>query len=170
MTKTRFKIRFFAFLSSIILSFSVVSADYLEVQALEWAATVVSLDTALKFLLGLVGVTVGVGVAEEIDWYALRSDCMDMQIEKGNSQIAVSRWWSDVAHGTLDQASSCWTAFKDWVSSLLSDDSSSFPSGFISGADIKSSSPVTLNYTNSTFLSRDFDSVILENYYNSTLK
>lgn len=120
MSISRFKIRLFAFISSIILTFSIVSTDYFEVHALEWVGVAVGYDTALKFLLGLLGVSVGVGVAEEIDWTSLRQDCFDMQIEKGNSQVEVSRWWNDVIHGSLDIASSCWLSFKDWVSSISS--------------------------------------------------
>lgn len=122
---SRIKIRLFAFFSSIILTFSFISADYLEVEALEWVGVAVGYDTALKFLLGLLGVSVGVGVANDIDWTQMQQDVTNIMVEQGASQIEASRWWNDVIHGSLDIASSCWDSFKDWASSLVSSSGSS---------------------------------------------
>lgn len=114
------KKRVSAFLLAVSLSFGLCATDYLEVQALEWAGVTIGLDTALKFLLGLVGVSVGVGVADSIDWTETREQCITFQQNQGNSAVAVSNWWADVIRGKLDTASDCWTSFKEWVKTQLS--------------------------------------------------
>lgn len=86
--------------------------------AMEWAGVVAGLDSAFKFMLGLVGVSVGVGVADQVDWGTVRNDCMNFQQNQGNSSVAVSKWWSDICDGALDTASSCWDSFTEWASSL----------------------------------------------------
>lgn len=124
------KKRVSALLLAVSLSFGVCATDYLEVQALEWAGVTIGLDTALKFLLGLVGVSVGVGVADSIDWTETREQCITFQQNQGNSAVAVSNWWADVIRGKLDTASDCWQSFKEWVKNdLLSGSSSGGGSG-----------------------------------------
>lgn len=112
------KKRITAFLLAVLLSFSACAVDYLEVQALEWAGVTVAFDTALKFLLGLLGVTVATGVADSIDWEEQRENCIQFQQNQGNSAVAVSNWWADVIKGKLDTASDVWVSFKEWVISL----------------------------------------------------
>lgn len=115
------KIRILAFMMAFWLAFSVSYNDYQEVKALEWAVPVIGFDTALKFLLGLLGVSLtSKALHDNVDWNQVQQDCMDYQIQKGNDAVAVGEWWEDVAKGTLNQASSCWSAFKEWVQSLLS--------------------------------------------------
>ena len=115
----KIKTRLCAFFLSVYMVFGVVSTDYLEVQAFEWIAPAIGIEEALKFLLGLLGVSVGAKiVGDNVDWGELKDDCIQHQIEMGNSQVAVSQWWDDVLSGSLNQASSCWSAFKDWVSSF----------------------------------------------------
>lgn len=125
------KKRISAFALALLLSFGVCATDYLEVQALEWAGVTIGLDTALKFLLGLVGVSVGVGVANEIDWTETREQCIQFQQNQGNSAVAVSNWWADVIRGKLDTASDVWEGFKEWVKDELISSSSSSGSGFL---------------------------------------
>lgn len=121
--------RVFAFLLSCFLAFGAVSCDYLEVRAMEWVGITVGFDTALKFLLGLLGVSIGGAALSEIDWSETREQCIEFQQNQGNSAVAVSQWWADVIKGKLDTASSVWSSFKEWASSLFvfsSDFSSTF--------------------------------------------
>lgn len=158
------KKRISAFALALLLSFGVCATDYLEVQALEWAGVTIGLDTALKFLLGLVGVSVGVGVADEINWTETREQCIQFQQNQGNSAVAVSNWWADVIRGKLDTASECWYSFKNWVKNdLLSSGGGSvgYPIGLLSGSDIISTAPINLSYTNGNFLSRQYDNILL---------
>lgn len=115
---------------AVTLSFCVVSSEYHEVKALEWAGTVVAFDTAIKTILGLLGVGVAVGTASQIDWGQLKDDCVEYQIAQGNNSALVGKWWNDVINGALDTGSECWTSFKSWVSSeLLSSSGSGSGSG-----------------------------------------
>lgn len=121
----RIYFRILAICISLVLTFSILYKDSIQAEALEWVGVAVGYDTALKFLLGLLGVSVGVGVAQEVDWGTLRQDCSQVMIDQGASQVEVSNWWSKVIHGSIDTASSCWASFKDWASSLISPESSS---------------------------------------------
>lgn len=117
------KIRILAFMMAFWLAFSVTYNDYQEVEALEWAIPVIGFDTAIKFLLGLLGVSLtSKALHDNVDWGQVRQNCIDYQIQQGNDAVAVGEWWEDVIHGTLNQASDCWTSFKKWVHSLFSND------------------------------------------------
>lgn len=123
------KIRILAFFMVVTLSFCVCSNQYYEVKALEWVAPVVGLDTALKALLGLLGISASVGLATQIDWSDLQDDCVQYQIQKGNDAVAVGRWWDKVISGGLDTASSCWESFKEWAKTQISSSSQPVTSG-----------------------------------------
>ena len=123
--------RILAVCLSLVLTFTILYKDSIQADALEWVGVAVGYDTAFKFLLGLLGVSVGVGVANEIDWGQLRQDCTQIMIDQGASQVEASKWWSNVIHGSLDTASSCWTSFKDWVSDLITYNSDLIPSSDI---------------------------------------
>lgn len=111
--------RILALMLSCYMVFGVVSTDYIEVQAFEWALPAIGIEEALKWLLALLGVSIaGKAVGDNVNWTDLKEDCIQHQYEMGNSQVAVSKWWNDILSGSLDQASSCWTAFKDWVQNL----------------------------------------------------
>ena len=111
--------RILALMLSCYMVFGVVSTDYIEVQAFEWALPAIGIEEALKWLLALLGVTIaGKAVGDNVNWTDLKEDCIQHQYEMGNSQVAVSKWWSDILSGSLNQASSCWSAFKDWVQGL----------------------------------------------------
>lgn len=86
--------------------------------AMEWAGVTIALDTALKALLGTIGITAGVGMASEVDWGAVRNDCMEFQQNQGSSAVEVGEWWSDIISGSLNTASDCWDSFKQWATSL----------------------------------------------------
>lgn len=110
--------------------------------AMEWAGVTIGLDTAFKFLLGLLGVSCGVGVAEQIDWTQTRQDCMTFQQNQGQSAVAVSEWWSDVCDGVIDKTSACFTSFKEYVSSLISSNQDI-------SVNVGANSDEVLNYINS---------------------
>lgn len=115
------KKRLCAFMLSIYMVFGVVSTDYLEVQAFEWVIPAIGIEEALKALFLLFGVSVSAKVVgDNVDWGELKQDCITFQENQGNSAVAVSEWWNDVIHGSLNQASSCWSAFKEWLSSFTS--------------------------------------------------
>lgn len=108
-------------LSAIFLSFFLVfgnvSGCYLEVQAFEWVVPAIGIEEALKFLLGLVGVSIGAKVVgDNVDWGELKDNCIQFQENQGNTAVEVGKWWDDVISGKLDQASDCWTSFKEWAS------------------------------------------------------
>lgn len=78
------KIRILAFMMAFWLAFSVSYNDYQEVKALEWAIPTVAFDTALKFLLGLLGVSLtSKALHDNVDWNQVQQNCMDYQIQKG---------------------------------------------------------------------------------------
>lgn len=118
------KIRILALFMAVTLSFCICSNEYYDVKALEWVVPVVGFDTAIKFLLGLLGIATTVEVGSNVDWEEVKNGCVNYQIEQGNSAVAVSKWWDNVISGTLDTASSVWTSFKDWVKNELLSNSS----------------------------------------------
>lgn len=121
MFKVRFKERLFIIFFACFLAIYPPTVKYQEVQALEWAIPTVAFDTALKFLLGLLGVSItSKALHDNVDWNQVQQDAMNYQIQKGNDAVAVGEWWEDVAKGTLNQASDCWSAFKEWVSENIS--------------------------------------------------
>lgn len=125
MFKVRLKERLFIIFFACFLALYPPTVKYQEVQALEWAIPTVAFDTALKFLLGLLGVSItSKALHDNVDWNQVQQDCMDYQIQKGNDAVAVGEWWEDVAKGTLNQASSCWSSFKEWVKEMLSSEDS----------------------------------------------
>lgn len=115
----KIKKRFIAVLMAFTLSFSVCAVDVLEVQALEWVAGTVGIEEALSFLLGVLGIAYVGDKAENVDWETVKDNCIDFQIQQGQSSVAVSNWWADVIRGKLDTASACWQSFKDWATSLF---------------------------------------------------
>lgn len=123
MFKIRFKERLFIIFFACFLAIYPPTVKYQEVQALEWAIPTVAFDTALKFLLGLLGVSItSKALHDNVDWSEVRQNCIDYQVQQGNDAVAVGQWWEDVAKGTLNQASACWSAFKEWVKTQLSSD------------------------------------------------
>lgn len=130
MFKVRFKERLFIIFFACFLAIYPPTVKYQEVQALEWAIPTVAFDTALKFLLGLLGVSItSKALHDNVDWNQVQQDAMNYQIQKGNDAVAVGEWWEDVAKGTLNQASSCWSAFKEWVQTQLFVDSPTYTVG-----------------------------------------
>lgn len=121
MYKVRFKERLFIIFFACFLAIYPPIVKYQEVQALEWVAPVVGFETALKFLLGIIGVKIASDIGSEMDyhWNDYVSDCQTFQQNQGNSAVAVSKWWNDIIDGTLDQTSACWTSFKEWVNAKL---------------------------------------------------
>lgn len=121
------KIRILALFMAVTLSFCVCSNEYYQVKALEWVAPVVGFDTAMKFLLGLLGIATTVEVGSNVDWEEVKDGCVNYQIEQGNSAVAVSKWWDDILSGTLDTASTVWSSFKEWAKSNIGGNSTDVP-------------------------------------------
>lgn len=125
MFKVRLKERLFIIFFACFLAIYPPTVKYQEVHALEWAIPTVAFDTALKFLLGLLGVSItSKALHDNVDWSEVRQNCIDYQVQQGNDAVAVGEWWEDVAKGALNQASACWTSFKEWVKEMLSTEDS----------------------------------------------
>lgn len=138
------------------LSFGVPATTYYKsVHAIEFLGGALAFEEALKWLLAIVGVTAVGSVASEVDWSDVRDQCVEVQLQKGASQVQVSEWWAKLSRGTLDKASSCWSSFKEWANSLTESESGSGSAtdiGFTSGMSASSVCSL-LNSTYGTHIS-----------------
>ena len=112
------KKQFIALFMAISVIFCVGSESYIKAEALEWAIPTITAGEAIKWLLGLLGVTVAGGALANTDWDNLVEQYNDYAEIKGQTAVDTGKFWEDVINGTLDTGSQAWTTFKEWVSSL----------------------------------------------------
>lgn len=121
------KKQFIALFMALSVIFCVGSESYIKAEALEWAIPTITAGEALKWLLGLLGVTVAGGALANTDWDNLVEQYNDYAEIKGQTAVDTGKFWSDIIDGTLDQGSQAWSNFKEWVTSLNFGNTSSFP-------------------------------------------
>lgn len=121
------KKQFIAFFMAISIVFCVGSQSYIKADALEWAIPTITAAEAIKWLLGLLGVTVASGALANTDYEQLVENYNDFAEIKGQSAIDTGKFWQDIIEGSLDTGSQAWSNFKEWVSSLNFSGSENFP-------------------------------------------
>lgn len=116
---------------AISIIFCVGSESYIKAEALEWAIPTITAAEAIKWLLGLLGVTVAGAAIADTDYEQLVENYNDYAELKGQTAIETGKFWADIIDGTLDQGSQAWANFKEWVSSLASGYGSTMYSGSV---------------------------------------
>lgn len=112
------KKQFIALFMAISVIFCVGSETYIKAEALEWAIPTITAGEALKWLLGLLGVTVAGGALANTDYDQLVENYNDFAEIKGVSAVEQGKFWEDVIKGSLNTGSKAWATFKEWVETL----------------------------------------------------
>lgn len=105
---------------AISVIFCVGSQSYIKAQAIEWAVPTITAGEAIKWLLGLLGVTVAGGALANTDWDQLAENYSTYAHNQGLTAVETGKFWEDVIDGSLDTGSKAWTKFKEWVQTLPS--------------------------------------------------
>lgn len=103
---------------AISVIFCVGSETYIKAEALEWAVPTITAGEAIKWLLGLLGVTVAGGALANTDYEQLADNYTEYAHQQGLSAVDTGKFWADIIDGTLDTGSQAWQKFKSWVNTL----------------------------------------------------
>lgn len=135
----RIKNKIFVYMLISTLSFSSLSgAYYRSVYAMEWVGGALALSEVLKWVLGALGIVVGTKVASDV-WERYSDDMENYLYQKGIDTSVVSDFIDNLQKGIIDKSSACWSAFKEWASSLISSGSGDVnyeDIGFLSGMSL----------------------------------
>lgn len=102
-----------------LLSCSVVSSAYVKsVHAMEWVGGALAFEEALKWLLATLGIVGGVGLTHDY-WNAHAVEFEDYCTQQNITDAEVTEWQLKLCQGILDKGSACWSAFKEWASTLV---------------------------------------------------
>lgn len=116
----RCKKQFIAFFMAISIVFCVGTESYIKAEALEWAIPTITAAEAIKWLLGLLGVTVAGAAIADTDYEQLVENYSNYAELKGQTAVETGKFWADIIDGTLDTGSQAWANFKEWATSLPS--------------------------------------------------
>lgn len=145
------KKQFIALFMAISVVFCVGSETYIKADALEWAIPSITAGEAIKWLLGLLGVTVAGAALADTDYEQLAENYSTYAHNQGLTAVETGKFWEDIIDGSLDTGSRAWTTFKEWVQTLPSKITANLNSYTID--EFSSSLGVVLNNPNNYDLS-----------------